>query len=230
MSPSSRIQFPTELLEKIIFYSWSSPLSNADRIALMASSSLVNTTWKALFHRISFRDAHIPSPAYLDLFIATLADRNSPLYPQAQSCQSITLKILPGADKDEEPPMGKTLSTLLYFLEFIDAPHLRTFHIEYENMSDFDDLLGCWRFLYFPIQITNLEISFSDMNTPTPGNAHVVRQTPALLPLDETEADFHSLRHVKTLSLTGASDAFVEEMIACCPGAEKRTSQTQDKE
>ncbi|KAG6910024.1 hypothetical protein DXG01_013748 [Tephrocybe rancida] len=228
---STRVQLPTELLEKIILDAWSSPLSNEDRITLMTSSALVSTTWKSIFCRISHKDVHIPSPAYLFRFTAALAG-HSPLFLDDPSlprslCQSITIKIPATAKKsstkdNEEPPMGKTLTELLYFLDgILEAPNLRTLRIEYENMG-FDDIFVCWRFAHFPEQVTDLGILFFfDRDTSTLGDvlrATHRRQNPWTL--TETESEAYSLRFVQRLFISGASGSFAADMIACCPSAE----------
>ncbi|KAG6891194.1 hypothetical protein C0995_008446 [Termitomyces sp. Mi166 len=225
---------PDELLENIILEAWSSLLSNNDRIELMTSFLLVNSTWKALFTRISFKDVHIPSPSYLARYMAALAGY-PPLILDGQSpphkiCQSITIKIPPaitiGSNKEyddrQENPMGETLSNLLYYLDgIIDVPNLRTLRIEYENMG-FDDIFDCWRFAHFPAPITNLEISFSfDRDTSALGDVlRVIHQSHEHPPLEEIEVEAYSLRNIKRLSVSGASDAFVADITACCPNAE----------
>ncbi|KNZ74632.1 hypothetical protein J132_06586 [Termitomyces sp. J132] len=139
---------PPELLEKIILEAWILSLSNSDRIDLMTSFLLVNSTWKTLFTRISFKDVHIPSPSYLFKYMAALAGYPPHVLdgqpPPNKTCESIAIRIPPAIankrndyDGYQENPMGETLSNLLYYLDgIIDAPNLRTIRIEYENMGD----------------------------------------------------------------------------------------------
>ncbi|KAF5383739.1 hypothetical protein D9615_003528 [Tricholomella constricta] len=224
--------FPTELLEKIIFETWSSHLSTNDRITFMTSSLLVNHIWKALFIRIAFTDVHIPCPSYLEHYLRALAGYSSLLDEEDTSspdtlCRSITFQIQKadatgaggeGEELDTEPPMGKTLTDLLYRFKAIPyASNLRTLCVQYENM-EFDDVFEYYRFIHFPAHVTNLEISFSfDQKNAALGD--VLRAT------HERQSFLTnlSLPGVKTLVLSGASDAFVADMISCCPNRESVT-------
>ncbi|GLB41815.1 hypothetical protein LshimejAT787_1004150 [Lyophyllum shimeji] len=169
---SDSVTLPIELIEHIILVLWSSPLSANDRITFMTSSLLVNKVWMSTFTRIASRDVHIPCPSYREQYMRTLAGCSSLFDKQSQSLpstllRSVTVKIRMTEDdaaalKDDEqdPPMGKTLESVLYELSLCNVPNLRTLHVEYENMG-FDDVFQRGRFIAFPAQINNLVISFS---------------------------------------------------------------------
>ncbi|KAK7457160.1 hypothetical protein VKT23_010460 [Stygiomarasmius scandens] len=79
LNPSSKLEFPPEIIEKIILSLWtdnSINLSSSDRILFMTTCPLLNKTWKAQFSRIASRDIYIPRLSYL-LYLASVAWRGN---------------------------------------------------------------------------------------------------------------------------------------------------------
>lgn len=227
---------PNELVEHIVFLLWSSPLSADNRITFMTSSLLVNKAWMSTFIRISLKDVHIPCPSYGVQYMRTLAGC-SPIFDEQNKSlpgalvRSITVNIrmaesdarAPGADEEHEDlPMGKALENLLYELSSCHVPNLQTLFVEYENMG-FDDIFDRGRFVSFPLQISNLVISFSfDRAMDSFGD---------LLRSIHDKQDPYLVRTVympgiKQVLCSGASKAFIEDISACCPNKESISSLT----
>ncbi|KAK7464868.1 hypothetical protein VKT23_006073 [Stygiomarasmius scandens] len=62
---ATSLQIPTEIIEKVIREHWVLHLSTSERLSFMLASMLVNSTWMALYMRISSVDVHIPSLRYV---------------------------------------------------------------------------------------------------------------------------------------------------------------------
>jgi hypothetical protein len=229
MPQTTCLLMPVELIEKIIFETWSSPLSADERIHFMTTSLLVNKIWADVFNRFSFKNVHILSASYLEQYLRILRE-DSPILGKEfrslpdQLCESISINIentpphpdfVPG---EEEPPMGKVLSDMLYTLHSIPyLPNLRKITITYQN-TGFNDLFDNLRLIAFPSQVTDLEINFiADSSTPS-WVADALREKHT-----RYGSMSWSLPSIERLSFFGASDAFVADMISCCPNADMYT-------
>lgn len=217
---------PVELIEKIISEVWSSALSSDERITLMTSSPLVNKTWWDLFLHISFKDVYIPCPSYYDQYLHILREEPSVFDEHTKSlpdmlCRSINLMVeqCPAHPalilNCNEPPMGKVLSDLVYFLHSIPyLPNLRTISVEYLN-TGFDDLFDKLRFISFPEQVTDLELNFT-FSPRTPCwlvgalRTNQVRQ----------DCIQWALPSIRRLSIKGGSEALIADMVSVCPEME----------
>jgi len=207
------LSLPTELLQRIILELWSSPMCSSDRITFMTSSVLVSHTWSSLFTSLAIRDVYIPCRPYYEFFFRG----GCPLWRDEsrrfETIKSITIQVDTHKARYPHDP-GDELSGLLFLLRIYFAPDLRTFHVMYTN-GGFDDIFKKHRFEHFPSQIANLEISFSfSKETSEIGEkerAAYKKQDPTLCRL--------RLRYVRNLTVSGASDAFVEDILACCPNA-----------
>ncbi|KAJ7147678.1 hypothetical protein C8R43DRAFT_1129595 [Mycena crocata] len=180
-------RLPVELMENIISTAWHLPLSIEERITLMRSSMLVNSTWADVFDLISSRDVYIPSSAFCDHFLQRLRAPShkapapsfigsilrrfrqpSTIIPRSTNlaCQSITIQI-PNVDGHPDKngrihlPMGSVLDELL---ENVDArglaPNLHRLSIEYLDVG-FDDIFQRDGLAALPSQVTHLELHYS---------------------------------------------------------------------
>ena len=221
---------PTELIENIISEVWSSSLSTNDRITLMTSSLLVNKTWMVAFTRISSKDVHIPCPSYIDQYLRILREE-SPIYDEHSRslpdrlCRSLTFRVgytPPGHDaapSGNEPQMAKALSDMMYTLHTISyLPNLRRVSIEYVNWG-FDDVFDQYRLIAFPAQVTNLELDYT-FSQKTP---------PWLIGALRSNQERHmclpwSLPSIRHLSIQGAGEAFLIDMVSACPNIQSFTT------
>ncbi|KAJ7261997.1 hypothetical protein C8J57DRAFT_461215 [Mycena rebaudengoi] len=228
---------PVELLEQIMATAWHMPLSSEERIAFIRSSTLVNSTWAALFTLISSRDVFIPSSSFCDHFLQQLRAppivdapptfldrllcRPKPSKPETRSanlaCQSITIQIAnidvhPGAKARMRLPMASVLEELLENLDARAlAPNLRRLSIEYLD-AGFDDLFQRQGLASLPSHVTHLELKFSfDPKTP-------VWLVKSLRENQERQRRMKwLLRSVTKLSVTGAGDNVVKDVLRACP-------------
>jgi hypothetical protein len=211
---------PIELVEQIVLETWALPLSEDDRVNFMTSSLLVNRMWMTLFVRISSQEVHIPCPSYVDRFVDILRG-NSSIYNGGflafldQRCQSInaTIANAPLVPAKGPPPMGEALDRLLYMLNSIPhVPNLRTLRIQYQNI-EFDYVVEPFRFVYLPIRIVNLELTFSfDSRTPS----CVVDKMRGYAQPSYWPWHMPSLCR---LSMLGATSALMTDFRRCCPNA-----------
>ncbi|KAG5647467.1 hypothetical protein DXG03_009398 [Asterophora parasitica] len=130
---------PTELLEKIIFHTWSSHLSTNDRMTFIISSLIVSRTWKAIVANILLCRPDviidIPSASYLEAFLRSLGSL-------LQSDTLCRITINPLYSGLRRPPY---------------VPNLRTFRLKYKNLG-FNEHWS--RLINLPAQVIHLEISF----------------------------------------------------------------------
>ncbi|KAJ7777133.1 hypothetical protein B0H16DRAFT_1228463, partial [Mycena metata] len=158
-------ELPVELVHEIIATAWHMPLSPSERIILMRSSALVNSTWADTFDLIASRDVYIPSAAFSQHFIQRL--RGTPAVAGVSSsfisrllarfcktsklaivtrsanlaCQSLTIQLLnvcvhPDKYARTHLPMGAVLDELLETLDARSlAPNLRRLSIEYVDIG-----------------------------------------------------------------------------------------------
>ncbi|KAK0495304.1 hypothetical protein EDD18DRAFT_1106524 [Armillaria luteobubalina] len=59
------MELPPELVDIIIAQFWYSELPSNDRITFMTACPLVNITWRDVYARVTSRDIHVPTVAYL---------------------------------------------------------------------------------------------------------------------------------------------------------------------
>ncbi|KAJ6493610.1 hypothetical protein C8R47DRAFT_920066, partial [Mycena vitilis] len=202
---------PVELIEHIVSSCWSMPLSIEARITLMTSSALVNSSWRAIFLRISSRDVHIPSPAFADHFLRILHSD----FKVSNQCRSLTIQIVDekcmGVPCATESPMEKALSHLLYRFHDMTAPavpNLRRISIHYRDMG-FTSVFDNWTLVAFPRQITELEFSYSFSSAVRPEYKRQVYAPPWTTP------------SVRTLTVLGASESLVLDLVLTYPNVEK---------
>ncbi|KAF8886285.1 hypothetical protein BD779DRAFT_1421159, partial [Infundibulicybe gibba] len=204
---------PVELIENIISETWNLDLVADERINVMTSFVLVNKTWNRLFMRTSSLDVHIPTPSYLYQYLLILQgltqvyDNSDKHIPDA-ICRSITIMVDhdPSTPGEGDSPMGKTLSDLLYNLATIPyVPNLKKIAVKFQNTS-FNDIFNHYRFISFPKQVTDLEISYTPSSDAHPDS---YREREGCLPW--------SLTSIQRLSVLGACIPLVADMISACP-------------
>ncbi|KAF8627809.1 hypothetical protein AX15_004234 [Amanita polypyramis BW_CC] len=217
------ISFPPELVEVFVGAAWSMPLSADDRISLMLSLSLVNSTWKCAYTRVSSKDVHIPCTSYWDHYFSILR-RECPFYSKETQalvesrCRSVTFTIEHVPSPQQGPTINlstaKAMSDMLYFVSDDQSPflpNLRKVAIHYHNMS-FDDIFENFRLVDFPSQVNTLEIihTFSS-NTPS-FLVSAMRDKPG----NHLSLSWR-MPHIHHLTLAGVGSDYVADMVAVCP-------------
>ncbi|KAJ6580808.1 hypothetical protein B0H19DRAFT_1017280 [Mycena capillaripes] len=235
-------QLPVELLEAIISTAWHMSLSSDERITLMRSSALVNSTWADIFDLISSRDVYIPSAAFCDHFIQRLRDQTPAVPPSSSvierflrfrrpskpstplirrsanlACRSLTIQIAnvdihPDKNSRMRLPMGATLDDLL---ENLDARALapNLRRLSIEYLdAGFEDVFQRAGLAALPTQITHLDLRYS-----------FSAETPLWL-AESLRKKQERLRHigwiarsVTHLSIVGAGENTVQDALRVCP-------------
>ncbi|KAJ7483377.1 hypothetical protein FB451DRAFT_1439317 [Mycena latifolia] len=242
-APNIIPRLPIEILEKILASAWHMPLSSTDRITLMRSSMLVNSTWAEIFTFISERDVYIPSSAFCVHFIQRLRapvpnspaasssflsrffrgfqDQRKPRVRSANlACQSLTIEIVnvdvhPDKHNRTRMPMGGVLDDLLENLDARSlAPNLHRLTIEYPD-AGFDDIFHRAALAALPSQITHLELRY----------AFSPKMPPWLVKsLQEKQERQRSiglmLSSITNLAVIGAGENTVSDMLRVCPNAQ----------
>ncbi|PFH51955.1 hypothetical protein AMATHDRAFT_129922, partial [Amanita thiersii Skay4041] len=213
---------PAELVEAVIDAAWSGPLAITERIKLMTTLPLINSTWRGTFLRMSSRDVHIPCAPYAEHYLSILR-RSSPSYDvETQAyieslCRTITFEIEypshAGSQMVVSHPTAKAMGNFFYFVsdeEMGFLPHLRTVRIQYHNM-DTDDLFDNLPLAEFPSQVGSLDISFTfDDTLPS----RLIKRFPSrctLLPSPPW-----SMPYIKHLSLSGCVKDVITNMVMVC--------------
>ncbi|KAJ7832753.1 hypothetical protein B0H14DRAFT_3142807 [Mycena olivaceomarginata] len=183
-------QLPVELITEVISTVWHMPLSRKERITLMQSSALLNSTWADIFDLVSSRDVYIPSAAFCEHFIQRLCIQPSAiaspsvfrtllnllqgsakpsLHPARSAnlaCRSLTIQIInaevhPGKGGHMRLTMGGVLDSLLETLDAWSlAPNLRRLSIEYLD-TGFDDIFDRDALAALPLQISHLDVRYA---------------------------------------------------------------------
>ncbi|KAK7014255.1 hypothetical protein R3P38DRAFT_2638601 [Favolaschia claudopus] len=227
---------PLELQMQIVLTAWHMPLSSKERITIMQSFPLVNSSWADIFDCISSRDVYIPSSACCEDFIRRL--RSSPpilvprkslmtrlrrhFYPSTKvffqrrpandACRSITIQIV---NDGMRLPMGGVLDDLLESLDaFSLAPSLRRLSIEYIDTAFDDDIFDRVGLAALPEQVEHLDVRFS-FSSAAPGS------------FPESSTKRQERRRfckwvapsVRRLSVIGAGEVTIKELLVCCPNA-----------
>ena len=216
---------PAELVEAFISAAWAMSLSADERISLMISLPLVNSTWKDAYTHVSSKDVHIPCASYWDHYFSILRcecpfyDRETQALIQSL-CRSVTFTIEHAPAPQQGPtinyPAAKAISDMLYIVsddqqESPFLPNLRKVAIHYHNMS-FDDIFENCRLVDFPCQVNTLEI----IHTFSP-------DTPSFLVSamrDKCENHLNlpwRMPHIHHLTLAGVGSDYVADMITVCP-------------
>ncbi|KAJ7155884.1 hypothetical protein C8R46DRAFT_815347, partial [Mycena filopes] len=223
-------RLPVELLQQIINAAWNSPLSCAERITLMRSSPLVNSTWAELFDLASSRDVYIPSSAFSEHFIRRLRDQPTTTVPTSSparspnlACQSITIQLVntdlhPDKNGRIRLPMGAVLDELLETLDaraFL-APNVRRLSIEYVD-AGFDDVFQRVGLAALPPQITHLDLRYSFSPQMPTWLLASLREKQERQNLRTVGWDAPSVTH---LSVAGAGESTVQDALAACPNTE----------
>ncbi|KAJ7811236.1 hypothetical protein B0H14DRAFT_2523895 [Mycena olivaceomarginata] len=167
-------QLPVELITEVISTVWHMPLSRKERITLMQSSALLNSTWADIFDLVSSRDVYIPSAAFCEHFIQRLRIQPSAIAPP--SVFRTLLNLLQGLAKPSLHPvrsanlacrghmrltMGGVLESLLETLDAGSlAPNLRRLSIEYLD-TGFDDIFDRDALAALPLQISHLDVRYA---------------------------------------------------------------------
>jgi len=218
---------PTELIESIISEAWSLPLSAIDRSTFITSSSLVNKSWAAAFVKISLQDVHIPNIHYAQQYLRIVRNE-SPVYAERSQtfpdllCSSLSFTLDTHGSTVGQHPMfivpfgeldklGTMLSNMLYEIDTLSyLPNLRRLSVEYANWG-FSDIFDNFRLSSFPAQVPELEIKF----TATSGIGGVSRRYHR-----HTGRVPWSLPFITHLSIVGACEEFIVDMVATCPNLE----------
>ncbi|KAJ7449649.1 hypothetical protein FB451DRAFT_1053246, partial [Mycena latifolia] len=215
------ISLPVELIEQILSSCWAMPLCVDARIALMTSAVTVNSTWRAVFLRVSSRDVHIPCPSFADHFLRILR-QESPLVDRDvlnRLCRTLTAQITnENIFSRRELPMEQALSRLLYRLHDRTAPalpNLRRITLEYRD-TGFDGVFDNWTLIAFPRQVTELELRYSFSPATPPWVESVLRSKHG-----RQAAPPWTMPSVRTLTVLGASVSVVLDMVVTCPNVEK---------
>jgi hypothetical protein len=204
------------MVERIIHEAWSSPLSTSDRITLMTSSLLVNKIFQLTFLSISSKDVHIPHIKYVSHFVQIIAGY-SPINdaysnsPHRRCCSSVTFHVqTQGIGKDNfTDPYGGLLYSL-HCTPFL--PNLRRVSIEHFDW-DFEDILNNGRLIWFPDQVTDLEVTYPPL---TQYAMEVLKGKS----FDHLKRNW-SLPYVKRLTIRGAADGLVKDIARRCLGLEE---------
>ncbi|KAJ7483351.1 hypothetical protein FB451DRAFT_1234192 [Mycena latifolia] len=238
-------QLPVELIEQIISSAWHMPLPSTDRITLMRSSMLVNSTWADIFDLISSRDVYIPSSAFCDYFIQRLrgqtppANTTPPSYflsrflgfkqpskrtipPRSANlaCQSLTIQI---ANVDVHPdkhnrtriPMGSVLDELL---ENLDARSLapNLRRLTIEYLdAGFDDVFHRAGLAALPSQITHLELRYAFSPEMPPWLVKSLQEKQ-----ERQRSIGLMLPSITNLTVIGAGESTISDMLRVCPNAQ----------
>ena len=213
---------PAELVESIVSFLWSFRLSRDERITLMTSMPLFNSTWRNAYIRASTKDVYIPCASYADHFFSILRGE-SRFYDKARleaGCRSITFAIsLPRAPQQRSTtnhPAGIVMADILRFISddsFSRVQNLRKIAIHYHNIG-LDDIFDNSRLVDFPSQVTELEI----VHTFSP-------EMPEFLASelrDEEEyccpryiLQWH-MPNIRYLALAGVGGCYVGKMVTAC--------------
>ncbi|KAJ7036608.1 hypothetical protein C8F04DRAFT_1095102 [Mycena alexandri] len=240
-------RLPVELLQQIIDAAWNTPLSSNERVTLMRTSPLVNSTWAALFDVASSRDVYIPSAAFFDHFIRRLRgepvtvvpapsflggllDRfrkpSKPAFAPTRSpnlaCESITILL---ANPDVHPdkngrirlPMGAVLDELL---ETLDARSLapNLRRLSIEYVdAGFDDVFQRVGLAALPPQITHLDLRYSFSPEMPSWLTESLRGKQEKQILRTIGWDAQSITR---LSIVGAGENTIQDALAACPNTE----------
>lgn len=242
-------RLPVELLEEIISSAWNMPLSSSDRIMLMRSSALVNSTWADIYDLLSSRDVYIPSSAFADYFLQRLRAQppavtsvppssllsrilcgfkkpttkgpKQTLRSANVACQNLHIQLanVTGADKHAHIPMGSVLDDLL---EGLDAWSLtpNLRRLTVEYRDvGFDDVFRRISLASLPAQVTHLELLYSF----SPGMlAWPLR---SLQELKEAKQSIKwRLTTVTKVSVIGAGEKTVKNLTRACPNAQVANS------
>jgi hypothetical protein len=179
----------------------------------MTSAPRVNSTWLAIYTRVSHRDVHIPCPSYLDKYLASI--QTSPNGSQLR-CQSITLSM--DASKPSRDPYSnedKALINLLYTLgAIVTLPQLHTLSLSYYNTHPDAVLLQLSRsleFSPFPSHITNLELSIEASPWEISSLCcHPAHRGRLVWPLPS----------IRYLTVKGTTEFVIADMLSACPNVE----------
>ncbi|KAJ7080743.1 hypothetical protein B0H15DRAFT_786997 [Mycena belliarum] len=215
-------RLPVELLEEIISFAWHLPLPSSERIMLMRSSALVNSTWADIFDLLSSRDVYVPSSAFADHFLQRLraqppAGPTQMLRSANVACQTLTIQLANdnGANEHARVPMGSVLDDLLEgFDAWSLAPNLRRLTVEYLDVG-FDDVFRRISLAALPVQVTHLELLYSF----SPGM--LARPLRSLQELKEAKQSLKwTSTNIKNVSVVGAGEKTVKNLSRACPNAQ----------
>ena len=203
---------PFELVEAIVAETWFMPLTSRERVAFMTSAPLVSRAWLAIYSHISRRNVHIPSPSYLDRFLAMLS-KDYPL----DLCQSIAFST----DTLHRHPysLNKPLINLLYTISLFRLPNLHTFSLVYATPYPDEfliDLADTFDFAPFPPQITSLQLTLADPeHTSDPWT--LISSLPCHPSTAHRRRLSWPLPSVNHLTIRGATELAIVNLVSACP-------------
>ncbi len=157
---------PADLVASIVSILWSFRLPRDERITLMKSMPLFNSTWRNAYIRASTKDVYIPCASYANHVFSILCgeSRFHDMTHLEARCRSITFVVSrPGAPQQGSTtnhPAGIAMAEILRFISHNQTsyvPNLHKIAIHYHNIG-FDDIFEHSRLVDFPSQVTELEI------------------------------------------------------------------------
>ncbi|KAK0433930.1 uncharacterized protein EV420DRAFT_1598370 [Desarmillaria tabescens] len=130
----SNVQLPTELVEYIILEFWNSEHPSDERINFMTGCPLINSVWKDVFARITSRDIHVPTIAYLLYLSSIIYLDNSAIYPTSLPDSTHTITCYVDLIKSTEDAMKEPYSAFCSLPNYIGFcrcfPNLERINLE----------------------------------------------------------------------------------------------------
>ena len=215
-----------DLVESIVSFLWSFRLSRDERITLMTSMPLFNSTWRNAYIRAATKDVYIPCASYADHFFRILR-RESKLYDKETQarhearCRTITFAVSsPRASQRRSTtshPASTAMADILRFISNDQFSNMIKIAIHYHNVG-FDDIFEHSRLVYFPSQVTELEIvhTFSpempEFLLSELRDEHEENECPRCL-----SDDVWCMPNIRHLTLAGVGDCYAAKMVTVCP-------------
>ncbi|KAK7473095.1 hypothetical protein VKT23_001195 [Stygiomarasmius scandens] len=220
LHPSSSLQIPLEIVEKIIKEYWSFRLSTNERISFMCNSMLVSSAWMNLYMRVSCTDIHIPNSRYAVKLINILCQRSSIYKRFAPGLHNLLSRSITFRRDFDSGPIHSSVSQISQFLtktfQGINClPNLQRVSFEivdetFNSVFPFGKNLAPIR---FPPHITTLEMFFA-YSDPIRRDPLIMRQV--LLNVDHSGLFVGCLPFVRKLTVYGASAGGMRDLILAC--------------
>ena len=194
----------------------------------MTSMPFFNSKWRNAYIRAATKDVYIPCASYADHFFRILR-RESKFYDKETQarhearCRTITFAVSsPRASQQRSTtshPASITMAEILRFIsndQFSYVPNMRKIAIHYHNVG-FDDIFEHSRLVYFPSQVTELEIvhTFSpempEFSLSELRDEHEENECPRCL------SDVWCMPNIRHLTLAGVGDCYTAKMVTVCP-------------
>ena len=225
-----------DLIESIVSFLWSFRLSRDERITLMTSMPLFNSTWRNAYIRAATKDVYIPCASYADHFFRILR-RESKFYDKETQarhearCRTITFAVSsPRASQrrsNTSHPASTAMADILRFIsndQFSYVANMRKIAIHYHNVG-FDDIFEHSRLVDFPSQVTELEIvhTFSPempeylLSELRDRHKHEHEYEPEENECPRCLSDVWCMPNIRHLTLAGVGDCYAAKMVTVCP-------------